>query len=92
MVAADQGRNLSRSRNLHTTPVHRVFNLVLDPPGNVVILTPSNDLYISASLGYHMRYDSGTEGSPAPEGGIPVYTRKDATYLQGLPEFSRGII
>jgi len=91
-VAADLDRDPSRSRNLHTTPVTRVFNLVLDPPGNVVILTPSNDLYISASLGYHMRYEKGAESSSAPEGGIPVYTRKDATHLQGLPEFSRGII
>ena len=91
-VAADLGRNPSRSRNLHTTPVKRVFNLVLDPPGNVVILTPSNDLYISVSLGYHMRYETGTEGSSAPEGGIPVHTRKDDIHLQGLPEFSRGII
>ena len=83
---------MSRSRNSHLTPVKRVFNLVLDPPGNVVILTKSNDLYISASLGYHMRHETGTEGSSALEGGKPVYTRKDATLLQGLPEFSRGII
>jgi len=92
MVAADLDRYPSRSRILHKTPVTRVFNLVLDPPGNVVILTPSNELYISASLGYHMRYEKSAEGSSAPEGGIPVYTRQDATHLQGLPEFSRGII
>jgi len=89
-IAADLGRDTSHSRNPHITPVIRVFNLVLDPPGNVVILTPSNDLYISASLGYHMRHEKGTEGSSALEGGIPVYTLKDATLLQGLPE-SRGI-
>jgi len=92
MVAADLDRYPSRCRILHKTPVTRVFNLILDPPGNVVILTPSNELYISASLGYHMRYETSTEGRSAPEGGIPVYTRKDATQLQGLPESSRGII
>jgi len=92
VVAAELGQNPSRSCNLHTTPVIRVFNLGLDPPGNVVILTPINDLYISASLGYHMRYESGTEDSPTPEEGILVYTRQDATHLRGLPEFSRGII
>jgi len=69
-----------------------VFNLVLDPPGNAVILTSSNDLYISASLGYHMRYEKRAEDSSTPEGGIRVYTRRDATLLQGLLEFSRGII
>jgi len=49
MVAADLDRYPSRSRIPHKTPVTRVFNLVLDPPGNVVILTPRNELYISAS-------------------------------------------
>jgi len=43
-VAADLDRHPSRSRNLHKTPVTRLFNLVLDPPGNVVILTLSNDI------------------------------------------------
>ena len=69
-----------------------MFNLVLDPPGNVVILTPSNKLYISASLGYHMRYGKSTEDSSTLTGGMPVYKRRDATHLQGLPDFSRGII
>jgi len=91
-VASDLDRNPTRSRNLHKTPVTRVFNLVLDLPGNVVILTPSNELYISASLGYHMRYGKNTEYSSTLAGGMPVYTRRDATHLQGLPEFSRGII
>jgi len=90
MVAADLDRYPSRSRILHKTPVTRVFNLALDPPGNVVILTPRNELYISASLGYHMRYE--TKDGSTPGGGMPVYTRNDATQLQGLPEFSRGII
>ena len=69
-----------------------MFNLVLDPPGNVVILTSNNDLHISASLGYHMRNDKRAEDRSTPAGGIPVYTRRDTTLLQGLPEFSRGII
>jgi len=90
MVAADLDRYPSRSRIPHKTPVTRVFNLVLDPPGNVVILTPRNELYISASLGYHMRYE--TKNGLTPSGGMPVYTRNDAIQLQGLPEFSRGII
>ena len=91
-VAADLDRHPSRSHNLHKTPVTRVFNLVLDPPGIVVILTLSNELYISVSLGYYMRYGKSAEDSSALKGGMPVYTRKDATHLQGLPEFSRGII
>jgi len=89
-VAADLDRYPSRSRNPHKTPVTRVFNLVLDPPGNVVILTASNELYISVSLGYHVRYE--TTDSSTLAGGMPVYTRRDATHLQGLPEFSRGIV
>ena len=91
-VAADLVRYPSRSRNSHTTPVTTVFNLVLDPPGNVVILTPRNELYISASLGYHMKYEKSAEDNSTRAGGMPVYTRRDATHLQGLPEFSRGII
>jgi len=91
-VAADLDRYPSRSRNSHKTPITRVFNLVLDPPGNVVIVTPSNELHISASLGYHMRYEKSTEDSSTLAGGMRVYTRRDATHLQGLPEFSRGII
>ena len=69
-----------------------MFNLVLDPPGNVVILTPSNKLYISASLGYHVRYETSPEASPKLTGDIPVYTRRDALQLQGLPDFARGLI
>jgi len=57
--AADLGRDTSRSRKSHTSPVTRVVNLVLEPPGNVVILTPNDDLHISASLGYHMRHVKG---------------------------------
>ena len=91
-VAADLDQYPSRSRNLHNTPVTRVCNLVLDLPGNVVILTLSNELYISASLGYHIRYEKNAEDSLALEGGMPVYTRRDAIHLQGLPEFSRGTI
>jgi len=56
MVAADLSRHPTRTRHPHTIPVTRVFNLVLDPPGNVAILTPNLKVYISASLGYHMRY------------------------------------
>ena len=87
-VAADLVRYPSRSRNSHTTPVTTVFNLVLDPPGNVVILTPSNKLYISASLGYHMRYVTSPEVNPKLTGGMPVYTRREALQLQGLPNFA----
>jgi len=90
--AADLGRDTSRSRKSHTPPVTRVVNLVLEPPGNVAILTPNNDLHISASLGYHMRHEKGAEGSSASAGGIPVYTFKDVKDLHDLPEFSQGII
>jgi len=69
-----------------------VFNLVLDPPGNVVILAPNLKVYISASLGYHMRDGHDPEDRIQLTGGIPVYTRKDALQLQRLPEFSRGLI
>ena len=72
------------------TIVKRVFNLVLDPPGNVVILAHRDKLYISATLGYHMRYEPNYDAMF--EGGRPVYTRYDALQLQGLPEFSRGLI
>jgi len=75
MVAADLDRNPSRSGTPHK-PVTRVFNLVLDPPGNVVILTHRNELFISASLGYHMRHE--TKNGSTPRGGMPVYTRNDA--------------
>jgi len=36
MVAADLSRHPTCTRHPHTFPVTRVFNLVLDPPGNVV--------------------------------------------------------
>jgi len=85
----DHERYLSRS-GIHPTTVTRVFNLVLDPPGNVVILTHNDELYISATLGYHMRYE--TENEVTSGGGMPVYTRHDALQLQGLPEFSRGLV
>ena len=63
--ATDQERYPSRS-GFSPKTVTRVFNLVLDPPGNVVILTHNDELYISASLGYHMRYETkkgATEGA-----------------------------
>jgi len=69
-----------------------VFNLALDPPGNVVILTPSHKAYLSASLGYHMRYGKDPDDRIEQTGGIPVYTRGDALHLQGLLEFGRGLI
>jgi len=83
--AADLSRDTSSSRRSHIPAVKRVVNLVLDPPGNVGILSPNNDLYISASLGYHMRHEKKAEGSPTSDGGIPVYTLKDNTDLHGLP-------
>jgi len=92
MVAADLSRYPTRTRQPHTFPVTRVFNLALDPPGNVVILTPSHKAYISASLGYHMRYGKDPDDRIEQTGGIPVYTRGDALQLQGLPEFGRGLI
>ena len=88
----DLARYPSRSRNSHTTPVTRVFNLVLDPPDNIVILTPSNKLCISASLGYHMRYELSPENRLKRTGGMPVYTQRDALQIQGLPEFARGLV
>jgi len=88
-VAADLDRYPSRS-GTSPKPVTRVFNLVLDPPGNAVILTHRNELFISASLGYHMHYE--TKNGATPGGGMPVFTRNDALQLQGLPEFSRGSI
>ena len=88
--AAYLGRGTSPLRR--TTPVKMVVNLVLDPPGNVVFLTPNLDLYISASLGYHMRRRKLKVGSLEPGSGAPVYTLKESIGLQGLPEFSQGII
>jgi len=92
MVAADLLRHPNRNRHSHTSPVTRVFNLVLDPPGNVVILASNLKVYISASLGYHMRDGNDPEDIIQLTGGIPVYTRGDALQLQRLPEFSRGLI
>jgi len=92
MVAADLSRYPTRIRQPHTFPVTRVFNLALDPPGNVVILTPSHKAFLSASLGYHMRYDKDSDDRIERTGGIPVYTRGDALLLQRLPEFDRGLI
>ena len=70
--AAYLGRATSPSRR--TTPVRRVVNLVIDPPGNVVILTPKLDLYISASLGHHMRRRKLKDGNLEPGSSVPVYT------------------
>jgi len=92
MVAADLSRYPTRTRQPHTFPVTRVFNLALDPPGNVVILTPSHKAYLSASLGYHLRYDKDSDDRIERTGSIPVYTRGDALLLQGLQEFDRGLI
>jgi len=51
METADLRRGTSPLRRTCKTPVEKVVNLVLDPPGNVVILTPDLYVYISASLG-----------------------------------------
>jgi len=91
-VAADLTRYPTRTRQAHTFRVSKVFNLALDPPGNLVILTPSHKAYISASLGYHMRCGKDPDDRTEQTGGIPVYTRGDALQLQGLPEFGRGLI
>jgi hypothetical protein len=44
----------------------------------VVILTPSHKAYLSASLGYHVRYDKDPDDRTEQTGGIPVYTRTRA--------------
>ena len=90
--AAHLGRDTSSSCRSHIPSVKRVVNLVLDPPGNVVILTPNFDLYISASLGYHMRHGKAEVGSSETDSSTPVYTLKESTDLHGLPKFSQGII
>jgi len=69
--ATDQEQYPSRP-STSPKPVTRVFNLVLEPPGNVVILTHNDVLYISASLGYHMR--EVTKNRATSGGGMPVYT------------------
>jgi len=86
-VAADLARYPTRTRKPCSFPVTRVFNLVLDPPGNVVILTPTHKIYLSATLGYHMRYENNPDDRSQQTGGIPVYTRGDALQLQDLPGF-----
>jgi len=90
MKAADLGRGTSTSRWTCMTPVKKVVNLVLDPPGNVVILTPDLYVCISASLGYHMRQGKEKDGGQENGSETPVYTLKESTRLQGLPEFSQG--
>jgi len=92
MEAADLGRGTSPSRRTCKKPVKKVVNLVLDPPGNVVILTPDLYLYTSASLGYHMRHGKHEDGGQETGSGTPVYTLKESAALQGLPEFSQGNI
>ena len=51
------------SRTYHTDIppkiVSRVFNLVLDPPGNVVILALQDELYISATRCHVRRRQTG---------------------------------
>ena len=91
-IAADLTRYPTRTRQIHSAPVTRVFNLVLDPPGNLIILAPHQQIYISASLGYHMRGGKEPEDRTPQMGEMPVYTREDALQLQRLPEFSRGLI
>ena len=88
--AADLGRDTSSSRRSHISSVKRVFNLVLDPPGNVVILTPDFYLHISASLGYHMRHGKLEDGGQETGSGTPVYTLKESAGLQGLHNFPRA--
>ena len=78
------GLDLPRCR---TRPATRVVNLVLEPPGNVVIMSSNPDVYISASLGYHMRRIK-SNGEGLGQGGVtPVYTAKESAALHSLPEF-----
>jgi len=77
--AAHLGQDTSSSCRSHIPSVKRVVNLVLDPPGNVVILTPNLDIYISASLGYHMRHGKAAVGSSETDSSTPVYTLKEST-------------
>jgi len=77
--AADLGRDTSSLRRSRIPSVKWVVNLVLDPSGNVVILTPNRDLYISASLGYHMRHGKAAVGSSETDSSTPVYTLKEST-------------
>ena len=76
----------------HTIPARSVVNLVLEPPGNVVIMSPNFDVYMSASLGYHMRRTNSHGGSLEQGGVTPVYTLKQSMALQSLPEFAYGTI
>ena len=91
-VAADLTQHPIRTRQPPTTPITRVFNLVLDPPGNVVIIAPNLKIYIAASLGYHMRGGKDPEDKTIQWEETPAYTRGDALQLRGLPEFNRGLI
>jgi len=95
--AVDLGRERSCNhpfslRRTCSTSVKKVVNLVLDPPGNVVILTPDLHLYISASLGYHMRHRKEENGGQKAGNGTLGYTLKESEGSQGLPEFSQGSI
>jgi len=95
--AVDLGRDRdwshpSPSRQVSNTPVKIVVNLVLDPPGNVVIMTTNLHVYISASLGYHMRFVERQDGGLDASNGTPVYTLKENEGLQGLPRFAQGSI
>jgi len=88
--AADLGRDKDMnhpflSRQALVTPVTTFINLVLDPLGNVVIKTPNFHVYISASLGYHMRHVDGKDGYHDASIGTPVYTAKEKENLQGMP-------
>ena len=87
------GRRRSRpiSIPLPESP-HNTRHKGVQPPGNVVILTPSNKLNISASLGYHMRYETSPEDTSTLTGGMLVYKRREASQLQGLPDFARDLI
>ena len=87
--AASLGRGLLPRR---TIPARRVVNLVLEFPGNVVIMSPNFDVYISASIGYHMRRTKSHGGSLEQGGVTPVYTLKESVDLQSLPEFAYGTI
>jgi len=79
-------KSTTHRTDIPLTTVTRVFNLVLDPPGNVVILAHRGLLMVSATLGYHMRCEPNYD--TRFEGGRPVYTRHDALQLQGLPPSS----
>jgi len=87
--ARSMGWDLPRRR---TVPARRVVNLVLEPPGNVVIVSFNLDIYISASLGYNMRRTKSPGGGLEQGGVTPIYTLKESVALQSLPEFAYGTI